>query len=686
MKSSFILFAAILAAPAPAAPPPLVDAGFEQTLPPGADLNHLAAVTDTTRAHSGRASLRVTSAPKATWGYLAFELDGKLDFDANYEFSVQVFTADTKKISLYLSSDAGDGERCIYASGNGDIVPGQWCKLSGFMFAGDWRRRDRSHRFILRVNGTCWIDDLALRPVPAETPAQVWPGLKTALHAAAARRATTLAPGATVTLDASRAALAPDTARLEVTLPAPQSGAATPPANPAPAGLIIPAEGLLVFAIDAADDLDLTGTLELHHTAAPAPSAAGFPSSASGPPALSLAPGLRATILADDTVIAAPAVRAAPWHAVRVQRGGHGVFALPAGLAGERPASTVPLAPFRLAKGRRHLAIAGPHIRDAGTFVRLDLAAAPRPAEKPLHTFALLSDTHLGFNRREWRNTLLGSATGAGLEAVLRDLKREGAAYAIIAGDLTDDARRAEYQDLAGIIGRAALPVYGCIGNHDTARDSRAGIAATIPHLFPAGPKNTDYAFNRPPLRFIVLDGSHWRDPAGKIHDHQKQKKAGSLTLRDGAHDWLRDTLAADTVTPTILVSHYPFYFARGVSPVTGYDRGKPFNDEKLTRILDAAPNVIAALSGHLHHNETAVRNGITYLQNPAFAEWPDAYRVFRVYKDRLEWEVRQLPNRGLLREGVIPETALLWQLSTDPGDLAGAIPLAKNKNARPLF
>ncbi|OAM88398.1 metallophosphoesterase [Termitidicoccus mucosus] len=641
-----LLLAALLPAAAPAAT--VVAAGFEKTLPPGANFNKLTADFDTTRARSGHSSLRIDSEPKADWGYLSFELDGKLDFTANYEFSVWVYTETDTKVSVYLSADDGTGERYTAVNGIGAIEPGKWCRLGGTLFTGDWRRQDREYRFIVRTRGTCWIDDLALRSGLPDTPAQVWPGLENALHSAADTRVSSLKPGGSLVLDARHAALAPDTARVETVLP------------PA-ASIVVPAEGLLVFAIDADDDLDLDGSLQLE-------------------PDADLRPGLRATVLAGDTVIAAPSVKAAPWQAVRVPRGSRTIFGAPAGLRGECPAATIPLEPFRLAKGRHYLAIAGPHIRTGGTFVRLELRAAPRPAEKPLHTFALLSDTHLGFNRREWRNTLLGSATGAELEAVLRRLKREGAAYAIIAGDLTDDGRRAQFEDLAAIVKRTALPVYGCIGNHDTSRDSRADIAAAIPKLFPSGPENTDYTFARPPLRFIVLDGSYYKDKNGGIQDH-KDKYHETTTYRDGLSEWLRATLAADTVTPTVVVSHYPFYFHRGVSPVSGYDRGKPLLDKKLTDLIEAAPNVVATLSGHMHHNETAVRNGIANLQNPAFAEWPDAYRVFRVYKDRLEWEIRQIPNRGLIREGVIPETALLWQLSTDPGDLAGTILFPKNKN-----
>ncbi len=628
----------------------LINTSFEKGLPPGADLNKLTAKADTAQAYSGRSSLRIASEPGAEWGYLVFELDGKLDFNANHAFSVWIYAEPGAKVSVYLSGCDEAGERYTSVNGVGVIKPGQWSQLSGFMFAEDWRRQDREYRFIVRVNGACWIDDLQLVSGLPETPGQVWPKLKTALHAAADKRATTLAPGGSLALDARNAALAPDTARVETTLP---SGAAA----------VIPDEGMLVFAIDAKDDLDLTGSIQLE-------------------PDADLRPGLRVTVLSDDTVIAAPSVKAASWQAVRnFPRGARTVLAAPADLRGERPSSTVSLAPFRLSKGRHYIALAGPHIRAGGTFAKLELRANERVAEKPLYTFGLLSDTHLGFNRREYRNTLLGAATGRELEAALGQLKNEGASFAFIAGDLTDDGRRAEYMDIARIVKNAGLPVYGCIGNHDTVlADSRAAIAGHIAGLFPDGPKNTDYAFARPPVRYIVLDGSHWRDSAGKIYEH-KTKTAGTLSLRKGALDWLRKTLAADTLTPTIIVSHYPFYFERGISPVSGYNRGKPLLDKSLMAVIDAAPNVVAALSGHMHHNETATRNGIVFLQNPAFAEWPDAYRVCRVYADRIEWEIRQIPNRGIIREGVIPGAALLWQLSTDPGDLAGVIHLDKKGN-----
>ena len=71
--------------------------------------------------------------------------------------------------------------------------------------------------------------------------------------------------------------------------------------------------------------------------------------------------------------------------------------------------------------------------------------------------------------------------------------------------------------------------------------------------------------------------------------------------------------------------------------------------------IVQAAPNVVATLNGHDHWDEVNTLEGITHIQNAAFVEWPNSYRVFRVYADRMEWEVRQVSNRGYIRESFLP-------------------------------
>ena len=654
---------------------PALHAGFESGLPPGAVTDRLVASIDTTRAHSGSASLRIAPEPGASSGSLSLNLDGLLDFSSNCEFSAWVFTqSGSASITGNVSASDTNGERYTMASATGDAEAGKWCRLSGTIFAGDWRGQDRDYKLNLRTTGDCWIDDVTLLPGLPDTPAQVWPKLKDTLHAAAATRLSTLAPGATLALDPRHAALAPDTATANVILRIenPESKIQN---------LLIPAEGLLVFAIDATDDLDLTGTLHLEHTATDPSTARQRPSGnpqseIRNPQSPDLRPAIRAIVLCNDTVIGAPSIKAAPWRATPT---GTSLPGPAPDIRGERPPSTVTLSPWRMTKGRHYITIAGPHIRPGGTFARLELQAAKRPAQKPLYTFALLSDTHIGPGRPAMSNTKISSRASTELEAVLRQLKRENTAFALIAGDMTDGGKRKQFEEFAGAVKRAGLPVHACVGNHDTySENSRRDMASLIPKLFPSGPRETDYALSRPPLRFIVLDGSHWRGKDAPVQGH-RSAQAGQHTYRDEMLDWLRNTLAKDTSTPTIVVSHFVFYFHAGVSDTTGYDfRKEPWQDKKLMAVLAAAPNVVATLSGHVHFNSVSTHAGITCIDTPALAEWPNAYRVFRVFADRLEWEVRQIPNRGLIRESVLPKYALLWALSTSEGDIAGSVPLKK--------
>jgi hypothetical protein len=153
----------------------------------------------------------------------------------------------------------------------------------------------------------------------------------------------------------------------------------------------------------------------------------------------------------------------------------------------------------------------------------------------------------------------------------------------------------------------------------------------------------------------------------------------GKTETREAKRDWLRKTLAADTATPTVVVWHYA-PFNRGGASSCGFrlpDWSK-MGKESLLDLLTAAPNVIATLNGHDHWDEVNRRGSIVHIQNAAFVEWPNSYRVFRVYADRMEWEVRQVANRGFIRESFLPEKALSWMIATRDGDLTGVIPLKR--------
>ncbi len=630
MTFFFVLFICFFAAHAGFA----IEEGFEGALP---DFHTYQATytSDVTRVHSGTRSLRVT--PTKGSGGAYFKLDGTLDFTSDYEYTLWVYAGTTGAVSVYIS--ASDGKERYTVSRTGSRVSGKWVQLRGVVRARQWRSADRDFMLALSTSGESWFDDVVLRKAKIPDPAiEVWPRLEAELRAAADRHAVPLRRGQRLVLDATKAVLAPDIALPEVTA-----------VNTT--AVAVPAEGLLTYAIDVTEAMYVTGTVQLE-------------------PDSDLRPGLRAYVLSDSTVVAAPVVKSAPWRNIGNVETGPAPSVL-----GDKPAAEVRLVEWRLTKGRHYLAVAGPHFRPAGVVRRFELQALDRPVTEPQYAFALFADTHLGKGRHEWMNIKMDEPSILELEQTFKQVRNEGADFAFIAGDMTDGGRRDQFESLASVIKNASLPVYGCVGNHETfGSTSRKDLMELVPHLFPLA--KTDYVLSKPPLRFVVLDGSWWHDREGNILSGYDRSKAVGVTIKPEQLEWLRSTLAADAHTPTVVLWHYAFSNRRGVTSC-GYDLGQPTLEKNVMKILEASSNVVATLNGHMHFNAFSSHQGIACIQNAAYAEWPNMYRVFRVYADRIEWEVRQVSNRGFVREGVEPAKALNWMLSTQEGDLSGTVNLA---------
>jgi hypothetical protein len=450
----------------------------------------------------------------------------------------------------------------------------------------------------------------------------IYPEIRSALRASADNRAHTLTD-AGLELRSRDGAIASSLDEVAVTRP---SGAAVP----------IPADGQLTFAVDVRRPCWVRGILDLDADA-------------------NRRPGLRATVLCDEVVVAAPMVSASPWGVTEITEPAPDV-------AGAAPSSRIPIAPWRLEAGRHYLTVAGPHVRPGGVAGRLRLEPIARAAEPPLFRFAFISDTHLRRQGREdWMNRKVGDAAGPALLATLRELAAEGVRFVVHGGDMTERATRDEFMLMRDVLAAQPLPVYGCIGNHDRYLEtSRTDALELLAPHFPGGA--LDYVVSHPPLRFVVLDVA-----------------VELAAEREAKIGWLRDTLAADRVTPTIFIWHYPPYNRGGVS-ASGF-RLHDWSELGRSSILDLlreTPNLVACLNGHDHWDEVNVLDGLPFVQNAAFVEWPNTYRVYRVYADRLEWEVRQIANRGFVRESCLPAKAMTWMIATAEGDLSGVLPFRR--------
>ena len=449
----------------------------------------------------------------------------------------------------------------------------------------------------------------------------IYPQIRAALRGSADDRAHTLTD-AGLELGSRDGAVASSLDEVAVTRP---SAAAVP----------ISPDGQLTFAVDVRRSCWVRGTLDLE-------------------PDADRRPGLRATVLCDDVVVAAPMVSARPWGVGEITE------AAPA-VVGEAPATRVPLAPWRLEAGRHYLTVAGPHVRLGGRFARLRLESVG-PAAEPLFRFAFISDTHVRREGREdWMNRKMGDAAAPALLATLRDLAAEGIRFVVHGGDMTEHATRDEFTLMRDVLAAQPLPVYGCIGNHDRyLATSRSDALEVLTAHFPGGA--LDYTVSYLPLRFVVFD----------VAVEQEEWREARIA-------WLRETLSADRTTPTIFVWHYPPYNRGGLAG-SGF-RLHDWSQLGRSSILDVlcdAPNLVACLNGHDHWDEVNVLDGLPLVQNAAFVEWPNTYRVYRVYADRLEWEVRQVANRGFVRESCLPEKGMTWMIATADRDLSGVLPFRR--------
>lgn len=455
------------------------------------------------------------------------------------------------------------------------------------------------------------------RTAPAVSPIEAFGAVRQALRAVADKYARPLPAGGELRLEGAHGAFTPSLVRATVVH--------------GQRGQAVTADGLLVFAIDVEQPTYVSGEVLLL-------------------PDVSLRPGLRAVVLSDDALVGAPMIDAPDWGTTTLTDAAPRV-------TGRRPARGAAIPEWLLTAGRHYLTIAGPHTRPAGVFQSLTLQTRTRAVREPIYTFAFIADTHLSASAssREAMNRVLGDAAAPALRATLESLAAEGVALALVGGDITEHGSREEFELLATAASGLECQVYGCLGASDVA--SAAAPVEAVEALAPHFPGDApDYTITKAPIRFVVME------PFGDDPEVRARKQ-----------QWLVATLAADRRTPTIFVWHAAPYHRGGISSC-GFKMPEhsALGRQLVLDALQRAPNVFATLNGHGHWDEVNYLGGITHIQNAAFAEWPNTFRVFRVYSDRIEWELRQVGNRGIVRESLVPAKGLTWMVATRDTDTTG--------------
>ena len=169
----------------------------------------------------------------------------------------------------------------------------------------------------------------------------------------------------------------------------------------------------------------------------------------------------------------------------------------------------------------------------------------------------------------------------------------------LVTGDIADNGDDADsYQRFKEALADLPFPFYPAMGNHD----SRAAYLEAFPEV-PTVDGFLQYAIEDLAVRILVLD-----------------------TLEVGRHGggfceirarWLRARLAEAPDRPTLIVLHHP-PIATGMSWMT--ENPDAAWVQRLRAIVEANPNIVAMVSGHLHRPIVTRWAGTTLAVCPAIA------------------------------------------------------------------
>jgi 3',5'-cyclic AMP phosphodiesterase CpdA len=188
-----------------------------------------------------------------------------------------------------------------------------------------------------------------------------------------------------------------------------------------------------------------------------------------------------------------------------------------------------------------------------------------------------------------------------------------GDSFLLMGGDLTQDGQTKDWQAFADWRGRAGLPVYAAIGNHDL-------YFRGWYHMPPALHQTSWSMSIGPGFRLIILD-------------------SGNATLGRQQYQWLQGVLAAATEAAIVVVSHHPLFDA-------GFGQFNSTDPEENAALMElfARRNVGLALYGHTHQAARREFGGTQHVVGESSRQLDGARDVIRVTVDAGKFTVSTYP------------------------------------------
>ncbi len=164
----------------------------------------------------------------------------------------------------------------------------------------------------------------------------------------------------------------------------------------------------------------------------------------------------------------------------------------------------------------------------------------------------------------------------------------------LVTGDVADHGSPAEYESARATI-VSDVPILWCPGNHD----DRQAFAESLLNLDTTAPLN--YAYQLGELTVAMCDSTIPGEPGGELT---------ATTL-----DWLRGVLAGAPGPVVVAFHHPPVPVFNPITDTMGLAR-----PHELAAVLDAAPNVVAVLTGHAHMSAVTTFAGRPLIVAPSIS------------------------------------------------------------------
>jgi len=210
--------------------------------------------------------------------------------------------------------------------------------------------------------------------------------------------------------------------------------------------------------------------------------------------------------------------------------------------------------------------------------------------------------------------------------------------FVLVTGDLTSGGSLDDLRRVKEILGRLDMPYHTLMGDNDAPRRGADSNGEAYVRLF----GTPDTFFDRGGWRVILLSG----DP-------------GEANLA-----WLEEVIESADGRPVILCTHL-LVFADPLTAVLANfygERATMTRGAKVEEILARHPNVALVLSGHVHCNLQWRRGGTTFYTTAALAGVPAAFRLFRVFRDRVEMHLYEADGIEKMASGEWRVTAVVTE------------------------